>query len=335
MAVAQKSKITCFECHTSFLFDLNRLPPDVNEKKCIKCGAVIPLVNRIIQAKKKPAKKPAEEKSADKSDADDTQKVDYAALLVQSRGGSVDEDLYDTADEGGSWLATYGDIMSLLLIFFILMFAISTIDKNKFEAVMSAISESLGGKVTFAEVGPDAQEAAMSVLQLAMEKEKQALSNLYQRLAAFVVQNNLQDQIGLADENEHIVLMAKGMSMFDSGSAELRAEMRPVLTKISQILQGIDNLIAVEGHTDNVPINTPQFPSNWELSTSRAANVVHFLVDECGMDARQLSVAGYSHYKPRFDFDTPEGKLNRRIEILIKKKYSTHLTDQFMAVQQQ
>jgi chemotaxis protein MotB len=333
MGGAQKTKITCFECNTTFMFDKSRLAPDAQEKQCFKCGAAIPLVDRILRAKNKPGEVlklviPPPDSKEKKEEA-----VDYAQFLFQ---GGVLSDTgagYTDTDDGASWLATYGDIMSLLLIFFILLFAISSIDRKKFEAVMSSISTSLGGNVTFVEVPVSTKEQTIKLIKTAMEQERVAMTDLYGRLATFLAQNRLEDKIALSDENENLVLMAKGMAMFDSGSAELREEILPDLKKLSEILKNIDNTIIVEGHTDDVPIRTARFPSNWELSSSRAANVVHFLIDECLMRPQRLSVAGYSHYKNRFGFDTPEGKRNRRIEILVRKKYSTALTDEFLLSQ--
>ncbi len=329
-----KTKITCFECNTSFRFDVSRLPANVSEKECIKCGSKIPLLGRKLQIKQKSSKPPKHVEHDKKSNRPEkAQAVDSISYLD---GGGNEDRLavpeYES-DEGASWLATYGDIMSLLLIFFILMFAISTINQQKFKSVMNAISNSLGGQITFAEMPVSQKESAILVIKKEMQAEKSALSNLYQMLHMFLEESRLTDKIALFDEDQDMVLITQKLTMFDSGKSELRPEILPYLKRISEILHLIENRVVVEGHTDNVPIHTDRFTSNWELSTLRAANVVHFLINECDMDPQQLSVAGYSYFKPRYDFSTPEGKFNRRIEIRIRKKYATHLADQILTTQ--
>ena len=106
--------------------------------------------------------------------------------------------------------------------------------------------------------------------------------------------------------------------LFDIGKDELRPEAREVLLKVGQLLSQLKNSIRVEGHTDNWPISTPRFPSNWELSTGRATSVVRFLIEEANMDPRQLQAAGYGEYHPIDDNDTAEGRQrNRRVDVII------------------
>jgi chemotaxis protein MotB len=333
--MASKTKITCFKCNASFLFDLSKLSADIKEKKCIKCGTKIPLLRRIIEAKNEPAKKKIPKKVRPKENKDSAESANgYMSFLAQGSGeGDIFALSADQEGDGASWLATFGDIMSLLLIFFILLFAISSVDQNKFEMVMSAIGESLGGNPTFAQVVLSDKEIAMQTMKEAMREEQLVISELYKKLTGFIVQNNLQEKIGLSDEDEYLILITIGTEMFDGGKSELRPEVRPLLKKMSEILSDIDNDIIVEGHTDDVPIHTEKFASNWELSSIRAANVVHFLIGECHMSSARFSVAGYSHYKPRFSFTATNAHMNRRIEILVKKKYSNKMAKQILAVE--
>ena len=118
-----------------------------------------------------------------------------------------------------------------------------------------------------------------------------------------------------------IILRTSGKPvMFDSGSAQIRPEFTPILEKIAEELMKIPNDIRIEGHTDNRPIHTPMFPSNWELSAARATSVLRFLVKK-GIDPSRLSAVGYGEFRPVASNDTPEGRAkNRRVEILILKR---------------
>lgn len=105
---------------------------------------------------------------------------------------------------------------------------------------------------------------------------------------------------------------------FDLGKADLKPEAVEILNRLGPILKGIPNPIRIEGHTDNLPINTAQFPSNWELSTYRATRVIRYFIEELGFSPDKLSAAGYGEYRPIADNDTPEGRsLNRRVDIVI------------------
>ena len=108
--------------------------------------------------------------------------------------------------------------------------------------------------------------------------------------------------------------------MFKPGSAEILEDGKNTLNVLADSLRAIDNQIIVEGHTDTVPINTPLFPTNWELSTKRATNVVLYLVNDLGIDPARLTASGCGEYKPIADNNTIEGRnKNRRIEFMIIK----------------
>jgi chemotaxis protein MotB len=115
-----------------------------------------------------------------------------------------------------------------------------------------------------------------------------------------------------------LVVSLREIGFFDSGEAKLLPEAKPTITRLAKVLEQRDFEIRVEGHTDNVPIHTARFNSNWELSTERATEVVSMLVDEYGFDPRDVSVAGYAEYRPVVSNDTEEGrKANRRIDLVV------------------
>lgn len=222
------------------------------------------------------------------------------------------------------WLAIYGDMMSLLLVFFVLMLAISDIDKEKFQAVINSISQSMGGKPIVVYIEADPKDVIMEKITAEQEKVVQ----LKNELTEFVKANNLENEFAVEEEDGGLRIRVEGGSVFDSGSAMIRPEMRQKLMDVGDIVFPLSNEIVIEGHTDNVPIKTPKFASNWELSTARATNIVHFFSERLPIDPARLSAAGYAYYRPLYPFDSADNGKNRRIEVFIRKEFSTELAKQ-------
>ena len=243
-----------------------------------------------------------------------------------------EEDREEEDDGGDSWLAIYGDMMSILMIFFVLLFAISSVDKGKFQVVMESVSKALGGSYSHQakpESGPSQEkvpmEKPMSKMMQGAKNESAAMSRLKDELQQIIRQAAMQGKFAVKDEPKGMVLIGRDLAMFDSGSADIKPQIKPFLTRLGEVLKQSGHDITVEGHTDNVPIKTDRFPSNWELSVMRATNVVHFLLTSCGLPPGRVSAAGYSYYRPRHPFDSKDAAKNRRIEILIKRRYDPEL----------
>lgn len=144
------------------------------------------------------------------------------------------------------------------------------------------------------------------------------------------LKNSIQDVInefGYANnirltENERgITISIMDNILFESGDDKISEKSKPILGKMAQLLKIIPNDIRVEGHTDNVPINTPRFPSNWHLSIARATNTAYYLMNELGLDQERVSIVGNSEFKPIADNNSPESRaLNRRVDIVILNK---------------
>ncbi len=362
MGAGGKSRFECGECGAAYSIDLARVPPGATSFKCLKCSSQVDMVPvpqpagakgkdaetaRGLQA---PAPLP-ELSETQTEDSDRLPPVPVVAVAPARRNavpepepsGERDDDWeygryrFDAEEENTGWLMTYGDMMSLLLVFFILLFAFSNIDKKKFQDIMGAISGALGGHVvvvpgtppppgTIPQLPPD----PLDLLRQAVEMERSRLSGLQTQLQKLIEENNIGNRITLNDENEGLVLVVQDMIMFDSGRAEIREEMRPYLQKIGSVLRNIGSRIAVEGHTDDVPIHNERFFSNWELSVTRATNVVHFFLEQCGLDPARLTASGYAFYKPRYDLNSTDREKNRRIEVVIKKKYSDEFAEELI-----
>ncbi len=210
--------------------------------------------------------------------------------------------------EKNRYLITYADVITLLLGLFIILYAISNIDLLKYENVKQAMESSFGsGKI----VG---LEKRIPGLEVPADKLKDHLIKL-------INDNGYGNVIKLEENQRGITIHILDEILFTSGEAELSKSSLSVLNNIAGILKDIPNDIRIEGHTDNVPINTAKFPSNWHLSVMRALNTAYYLVNSEKLQPDRVSIVGYSEYKPIATNFTPEGRtLNRRVDILIIRK---------------
>ncbi|MCX5787171.1 MAG: OmpA family protein [Elusimicrobia bacterium] len=221
-----------------------------------------------------------------------------------------EDDLESKLNSSALWAVTYGDMMSYLMIFFLVLFAFNVTkkvdqkevqpDKKTDDTVISIVNV-FGGKIDLE------RQKRLKQRQAEQEMAQKAEAEAKAGPAGMEVKN-------LADRVQFVLDSAV---LFDSGHAELRKEAVPTLEKIAENLKESPNEIVVEGHTDNVPIHHGKYSSNYELSMARAYSVVTFLINH-GIAPQRLSGAGYGEYKPVADNQTAEGKAkNRRIEIAL------------------
>ncbi|WP_290762915.1 flagellar motor protein MotB [Halanaerobium sp.] len=222
-------------------------------------------------------------------------------------------------NEPGSpaWMTTFGDMMTLLLVFFVLLYSFSTMDVEKFKGFISALQSQLGvlegGQTITSNPNIDAGTLGEDYAQA-----PQNIQQIMRELDNYIESNNLGDRVNVENKRKGLVISLTGEILYELGRARIREQGREVLAMISDILKDIPNDIMIEGHTDNLPIRTDEFPSNWELSTARAVNVIKFLIEERGFDPARLSAAGYSEYRPVAENTSPEGRAeNRRVEVVI------------------
>lgn len=223
------------------------------------------------------------------------------------------------------YMLTYGDMMTLLLCFFVLLFAFSNIDAQKFEAIIRSFNGSLGVLEDGNTIVKDSKiEAGEIDENVSSERlELQSFEKLEEKIQEYLDENNLSDDVQLLDEPAGLLLRFKDNVLFDSGRADVKQDAIIVMSYIADLLNGQefeDKAINVEGHTDNVPMNSARFPSNWELSLARAANVGRFLVESKSISPKRVSVSGYSEYHPIVPNDSAENRSkNRRVDIMILK----------------
>ena len=250
-------------------------------------------------------------------------------------------------NEGGMerWLITYADLITLLMIFFILMYTMSQVDARKYAAVANSLSVVLTGQAlsVLETQGPSLVEG-ISGQQVpegpgAAPAQQGELDEVKQMIAEFIktkdmeasqgeAQGNaavtkLSDHIIVYEQERGLVISFKDTLLFASASDQLTPRAQMIIREIGSTLVKLPNYIRVEGHTDDVPINTGKFPSNWELSALRASNVVHVLSEDAGIPAERMSIIGYGEYRPLVaNEDTISRAMNRRVDIVIlKKKY--------------
>ncbi len=220
------------------------------------------------------------------------------------------DDLENQLNKGALWAVTYGDLMSYLMIFFLMMFSFSMAksDKSKsrkYEESLNNIQSAFGGKVDQAR------------LDRAAAKEKE--SNFEEKMKESMQTNDLANLVQMQSNERKVKLVLSEGVLFTSGRADLREPAKKVLGPIAAELKKVQNDIVIEGHTDNVPIKSGKFSSNWELSMARAYSVLQFMAEQ-GIPAKNLAGIGYGENRPIGDNGTVEGRArNRRIEISLMK----------------
>lgn len=233
------------------------------------------------------------------------------------RNRKHDNDNRDDQPGSPAWMTTFGDMMTLLLVFFVLLYSFSSMDVEKFEGFISALQNQLGvlegGKTITPNPNIDAGTMGEDYAQA-----PENIQQIMRELDNYIESNGLGERVNVENKRKGLVISLTGEILYELGRADIRDEGREVLTMISDILIDIPNDIMIEGHTDNLPIRTDEFPSNWELSTARAVNVIEFLIEERDFDPARLSAAGYSEYRPVADNDNADGRAeNRRVEVVV------------------
>ena len=217
------------------------------------------------------------------------------------------------------WLATYGDMMTLLLVFFVLLFSMSSIDSEKYKAVVQSLSGSLGvlDSGTTVSLEPLINNYP-SDNPTETPTELEELIEMQEEIQKVLEESKLAGQVKLEVNERGLLIRFLENVLFDSGKADLKPQAMEIIDRVSDIVKETTKKVIVEGHTDNIPISTYKFPSNWELSTTRAVNVVKYMIDHNGIVAARLSAAGYADQHSISENNSIEGrKNNRRVDMVI------------------
>lgn len=231
------------------------------------------------------------------------------------------EDQFKVDTSAPRWLTTYSDLVTNLLCFFVLLFAMSTINLKKFQRAVLSIQGALGvlpGQISLQELEEMAPELENSLLEELAKKDMEQLQAAKQQLQTLIADEGLGGSVTITMEGRGLVLRFADTVLFDLGKADLKPGAKRILDKISKVLLNLPNQVRVEGHTDNLPISTVQFPSNWELSCVRATTVVRYLSEKNGLPADRLSAAGYGEHRPVAPNSSEDSRrLNRRVDLVI------------------
>ena len=262
-----------------------------------------------------------------------------------------------------AWTATFGDLMNLLLCFFVLLFSMSTMDAAKFEEVAASFSSAFGifsgGEMAIGQgalIGDgvsqltelssyitsmglaqsgddsDSEEAAVGdmeqaeLLEAAEEEQLEASQELAEQIEKALEEEQIQNDVDLNYTSQYVQLTIQGSILFDSGKTYLKEDAIPVIDKLGQVLETYaGGTIEIEGHTDNVPMNSGgKYSNNDELSSGRALSVFYYLVENTNLDPANLIHTGRGEYSPIADNSTDEGRArNRRVEIKIYNPLSS------------
>jgi chemotaxis protein MotB len=247
-----------------------------------------------------------------------------------------------------TWLVPYSDILTLLLALFVILFAMSSVDAQKFTILSRAFNQMFTGGTgilnfsSSVPTGPTDQknDAKVEMQQKqaqqpdtelekqiqanaeAYKKDQQELYDIKNKVNTYIQNNNLTDKLQTSLTSEGLLVTIRDNVLFDSGSADVRPQDIQMAQEISQLLvMDPPRSIIISGHTDNVPIRNSKYASNWELSVMRAVNFLRIILQNSRLDPKWFSAKGFGEYQPVASNDTPEGKSkNRRVEILISPR---------------
>ena len=247
-------------------------------------------------------------------------------------------------EEEQAWLATFADLMSLLMCFFVLLLSFSEMDIQKYRQIAGSLRKAFGvqremvlreppkassfiqSEFTPGRPIPSPIKVIRSVRDnearrlLTKGKRDQKLS--FEALNTALREEVDKNQVEIKIINGEIVIRIQESESFRSGSASLRPTIYPILDRIIESVENTSGRLVVGGHTDNIPISTSAYPSNWVLSSARAANVVHHLATSSQFGAKQAEIRAYADTRPLVPNDTPENRAaNRRVEVIVSPEY--------------
>jgi len=239
------------------------------------------------------------------------------------------------------WLISYADFITLLFAVFVTLYAMSQTDKRKTDELVASLRESFG----YVKTGASSEKLNLTdstdlrtipairpqVLTPGLRHSQEAATLTHASLKEFreikaAIEQNLkkfgaEKKLNVDVNKRGLVVSLKETGFFDSGDATVKPESLSLLAMVARSLASYSNPIRIEGNTDNVPINSGRFRSNWELSTARATNIVHYLIDNYNFRPGKISAVGYGEFRPLADNSTEAGRTrNRRVDIVLMAK---------------
>ena len=221
----------------------------------------------------------------------------------------------------GAWLLTYADLITLILVFFVLLFALSKTQVEYITDTLKSFEITIGTETPKKSLFDIIKKGSLGERKMLDQLTGMREVNVFKEITSFISKRDLNENVEAELKEGRIFLRVEGKVLFDSGSADLIPEANLILSDIVEIVKNNPQYdIDVQGHTDNRPITTARFASNWELSAIRATIVLRYLIEEMVSEDR-LTAAGFADLRPVASNDTPEGRRkNRRVEFVLKEK---------------
>jgi chemotaxis protein MotB len=217
-----------------------------------------------------------------------------------------------------AWVITFSDMVTLMLCFFILLLSFASTDSESFRSAAGSVRQAFGAvHPTAAPETPSSSALGVNPLPAGAPSQTPPPATL-ERVRAYLLERGLADAVDVIDSPRGVVLRAKDRVLFASAEADLNPDGLAVLDTVKALALGFDGRLAIEGHSDDRPIQSDRFPSNWELSSARAGAVLRYLLEQ-GLDPRSTYVAGYAHTRPIADNADADGRAkNRRVEFVFE-----------------
>jgi len=236
------------------------------------------------------------------------------------------------------WLVSYADFITLLFAVFVVLYAMGQSDKKKVEEVVQSMQASfgmanVGSPAPKVNVIPSREITVMPAIKpeaalvpfgrqrggvARVRAEEKDFRQIKSSIEAYLVKQGAQNKVALNITRRGLVVSLKEAGFFNSGEAAIRPDAYELINTISEVMNQYNNPLRVEGHTDNIPIHTAQFASNWELSTARATNGLKYLLDHFDVDPDKISATGYAEFRPIADNGSSDGRArNRRVDLVL------------------
>lgn len=218
------------------------------------------------------------------------------------------------------WLLTYADLITLLMVFFVVLYSMSSSDATKFKKISAALSQAFNIDVlqgqSATSISDGSSQIATPVDDLIQNNEVPQVARLQSKITAALEGASQAPEVSVGTDKEGVVVRLSGSYLFDSGRAELKPNSLAVLDAVASELRVVPNDIRVDGHTDSTPIESPRYPTNWELSAARALAVTRYFSETDGVRSDRLMAAGFGEFRPLVPNDSREHRAqNRRVEI--------------------
>ena len=236
-------------------------------------------------------------------------------------------------EEGApAWLATMGDLMSLLLVFFVLMLSFANMDKQLFMEAMGSIQNALGviednpgqfqlKSTSMIEWSESKSTPFLDIMKVEQSEQAPTMDQkIMQQVQQAIAENNLSRIVDAESSERGVIVRVKGGALFKPGSDKLLPVSFVFLDEVIRITEEFPYELSIEGHTDDAPIATPRFPTNWHLAASRSIAVLRYMIDAGDIDPSRVAASGYGSTRPLVPNDSPENRaVNRRVEFVYKR----------------